>query len=161
MSELLNPYQRNALTVALRAFEEQLHLFERWMHGYQESGILYRRQLELSEDRRILIQTQVTKALNYIAELATRFDLRPQDEDAAAMLRAGASVCWANLCDVRADKLKRYGQIDPHLAATLDPSIEALIALALSLSQSLQNDTGPLDHSRLPTAGGFDPKGNQ
>jgi hypothetical protein len=141
MSDLLNPYQRNAVTVALRAFEEQLRQFDNWMQGREQVGVLYHRQLSLSESKRALIQGQVAKALKCITELAAQFDLQPQEEDATAMLRAGASACWATLYDVRADKLIRYGQVDPRLAPMLDPSIEALIELALSLALALRSDT--------------------
>ncbi|MBN1933586.1 MAG: hypothetical protein JW934_02915 [Anaerolineae bacterium] len=141
MSDLLNSYQRNALTVALRAFEEQLHQFAEWMRKDEETGILYCRRLVLSEEKRASIQSQVAEAIEHIGRLTARFDLRPQEEDATAMLRAGASVCWATLCDVRADKLKRYGQIDPRLTSALDPDIEALIDLSLSLASKLANNS--------------------
>jgi hypothetical protein len=141
MNDLLNPYQRNAVTVALRAFEEQLHQFDEWMQGREQVGVLYRRRLSISKDKCALIQGKIAQALNCIAELAVRLELEPQEEDAAATLRAGASACSATLYDVRAGKLKRYGQVDPRLAPMLDPSIETLIELALSLALSLRSDT--------------------
>lgn len=141
MSDMLNFSQRNALLVALRTFEERLYLFDEWIQGREQIGILYRRRLAISEAQRAAIRSRVARALEHIARLAARFDLRPQEEDAAAMLRAEASVCWATLCDVRADKLKRYGQVDSRLAAALDPDIEALIDLSLSLASELTNDS--------------------
>jgi hypothetical protein len=86
MSDLLNSYQRNALTVALRAFEEQLHQFDKWMQGREEVGNLYRRLLSVSDATRALIQGKIAQALDCITELASRLELEPQEEDAAATL---------------------------------------------------------------------------
>jgi hypothetical protein len=141
MNDLLNPYQRNAVTVALRAFEEQLHQFDEWLQGREEVGILYRRQLSVSDATRALIQSKIAQALDCVAELASRLELELQEEDAAATLRAGASACWATLSDVRSNKLRGYGQVDPRLAPVLDPSIEALSNLSLSLALALRSDT--------------------
>jgi hypothetical protein len=139
MSDLLNLYQRGALTIALRAFEEQLRQCDEWMQGRTEEGMLYQRQFFLSRESRTLVREQITQALACIADLAGRFGLPVQEEDAVAMLRAGFSASWAALCDVRADKLKRYGQVAPGLAQALEPSIETLIELSLSLTRTLSD----------------------
>lgn len=140
MSDLLNPHQRGAVTIALRAFEEQLRQCDEWIQGRTEEGALYRRRFAFSEERRMLVREQIAQALACIADLADRCSLSAQEEDAAAMLRAGFSASWAALCDVRADKLKRYGQVAPSLAQALDPSIETLIELSLSLARTLSGD---------------------
>jgi hypothetical protein len=140
MSDLLNPHQRGAVTIALRAFEEQLRQCDEWMQGRTEEGTLYRRRFFLSEERRTLVREQIAQALACIADLADQCSLSAQEEDAVAMLRAGLSASWAALCDVRANKLKRYGQVAPSLAQALDPSIETLIELSLSLARTLSGD---------------------
>lgn len=140
MSDLLNSYQKNSLTVVLRILEERLRRIERWLQGYEESGILYQYRLNLSSEQRGDIHRQVTQALEHIAELKQRFDLRVIHEDARAMFRSEMSSIWANLCDTRADKLKRYGAVSPRLASMLDPSIDALVDLSLSIALSLKND---------------------
>lgn len=139
MSDPLNPRQRNAVTVALRAFERQLREVDEWIRGREQAGTLYRRGLVLSEERRVLVSTRVVEALSGIAELADRLGLEPQEEDAASTLRAAMSACWATLCDLRSDKLRRYGSISPLLPQMLDPAIEALAAMALSIADSVQD----------------------
>jgi hypothetical protein len=51
-----------------------------------------------------------------------------------AAIDAQLSVDWANLSDVRAAKLRRYGEVDPRLADLLDADVDRLAQLALSLS---------------------------
>ena len=53
------------------------------------------------------------------------------------------SADWANLCDTRADKLRRYGEVDPRLAELLDADVDALAQLALSLAALQRDDPAP------------------
>jgi len=49
------------------------------------------------------------------------------------------SMSWANLCDARSNKLKRFGDVDPALGPVLDPRIDRLAELALSLASMLRS----------------------
>ena len=141
MSDLLNPSQRNAVTITLRLFEEQLRQCEEWLEGREETGTLYRQRLSVPEKRRRLVKKQIAQALACIADLADRCGLSAEEENAAGMLSAGFAESWSALCDVHSDKLVRYGQLAPGLAQTLDPSIEAMIELSLSLAMTLSRDS--------------------
>jgi hypothetical protein len=45
-----------------------------------------------------------------------------------------SSVSWANLMDTRAQKLARFGEVDPRLSQELNPDVERLAYLAFSLA---------------------------
>ncbi len=97
-----------------------------WLQVGEESGILYRRRLGLSPEQRAVMREQIASALAQIATLADRFGLSADDEDLGAAIAAQMSADWANLCDVRSDKLCRYGEVHPDLAHLLDADISAL-----------------------------------
>lgn len=140
-AELLNPAQRNSLAVGLRAFEMHLRQIAAWLADGEEAGILYRRRLDLSAERRAAMREQIGLALARIAALAERFDLAPAEEPLESSITALMSVDWANLCDLRADKLRRYGEVDGRLAGLLDADIAALADHALALARA-GRDTG-------------------
>jgi len=136
---LLNVAQRSSLTVGLRAFEMHLRQADAWLQGVEEHGVLYHHTLSLSAEQRASARAQIAAALARVAALVERFGLAANSGDLAATIAAQMSVDWANLCDVRSTKLHRYGEVDSQLAEILDPDVDALAQLALSLA-ALQQD---------------------
>ena len=134
MADLLNPAQRSSLTIGLRAFEMHLRQADAWLQGGEERGILYRRSLDLSPEQRAAARAQIAAALAQIAVLAERFGLAAAEDELGATIASQMSVDWANLCDARSDKLRRYGEVDPRLADLLDVDLDRLAQLALSLA---------------------------
>ena len=130
MSHLLNTAQRTSLAVVLRYFERSLQQAKGWLQGQQDMGVLYRGSLQLSPERRAAALAHIAEALEGITRLAGRFELQPSDEPLENRIAAEMSVNWANLVDTRADKLARYGSVDPELRESLDPEIEHLAQLA-------------------------------
>jgi len=139
MDDLLNPAQRSSLTIGLRAFEMHLRQASAWLRDGEERGILYQRSLNLPPERRAAARAQIAAALARIAVLTERFDLTAAEDDLRATIAAQMSVDWANLCDMRSAKLRRYGEVDPRLTEVLDAGVDALAQLALSLA-ALQRD---------------------
>lgn len=135
MTELLNPAQRSSLTVRLRAFEMTLRQADAWLQNDPDVGILYSYTMDLSPEQRTAVRAQIQVALAEIAHLAATFALVPHRQTFSNMLVAQMSGEWSSLCDVRADKLRRYGAVDPRLPAQLDPSIDTLIELAALLAR--------------------------
>ena len=133
-ANLLNDAQRNSLAIGLRAFEMHLRQAAAWLEDGEETGILYRRRLALPAERRAAMRRQIAAALASIAVLAERFNLAPAEETLEASIAAQMSVDWANLSDLRSDKLRRYGDVDPRLADLLDADIAELADSALALA---------------------------
>ena len=136
MSSLLNPTQRNSLTITVREFERQLRRADAVLQAPDEIGILYRRALRLSPEESASIRETIALALSEVAALVQELNLAPEDESPLATLSAQMSVSWANLTDVHAAKLARYGAVDPRLAGTLDPQIDRLAAFAMALANA-------------------------
>ena len=140
MTDLLNEPQRSSLAVVLRMFEEELRQADAWLDGSLDEGTLYRRVLHLPPETRAAAREKIAIALAQIAELAQAFGLEPQEQDLAATIAAAMSLSWASLCDTRSDKLRRYGDVDPRLEQALDPHVEGLADLALSLASLLRSN---------------------
>jgi len=134
MEELLNQPQRNSLTIALRMLEERLRQAAVWLQDDPDEGILYRRTIHLPSEARIAAQQGIAMALSQITQLVRDLGLQPQEERLESTISAAMNLSWANLCDVRSDKLKRYGPVAPRLAEALDPRIDTLAELTLSLA---------------------------
>jgi len=141
MSHLLNTAQHTALAVVLRHFEQSLRQAKLWLQSQQTVGVLYQTSLQLSPERRAATLARITEALEGIAHLAERFDLWPADEPLANKIAAEMSINWANLIDMCSGKLRRYGLADPRLRELLDPELEHLAQLALSVASLVRQES--------------------
>lgn len=133
MDDLLNESQRRKLTSRLLLLEKQLRQVDAWLQITEEPGLLYRRSLRLSPERRAAARQCVAAALEQIGELAARFNLARQEENLATTINAMMRLDWCNLGEAYADKLKGCGPVDPRLEPMLDPHLDRLARLVLSL----------------------------
>jgi hypothetical protein len=132
----LNPAQRNSVTIALRRMEQTLANLSH-QAGQDETGILYRRRLSLSAAEQEKMRSLIASARQEIAALAERFQLEAEEEDGRHTAAAHLSYIWTMLEDIRPRKLKRYGEVDPALAESLEPGLDRLIALTVALKRLL------------------------
>jgi hypothetical protein len=137
--DLLNPAQANALLITLRIFEERLRQAELWLLGAEEKGILYQRKLHLSAQRKLTARRLIESALEEIEEVSRKFDFPRSHDDPAGLIRAQMNLSWADLCDVFSKKLRAYGTVDPQLTLALDPHLEELAKLALSIASEVRD----------------------
>lgn len=140
MNDLLNTPQRSALTIRLREFEKALRQADTWLQCDEAAGILYRSGLCLSLESKANARQMIAAALGEIGELAREFELEAADNDLAATIAANLSMNWAQLCDAGSGTLQRCGEVDPRLAQKLDPHIERLAGLALSLASVIRGE---------------------
>jgi hypothetical protein len=137
MPDLLNPFQKNSLRISLMMFEENLYRAQEWLDGRAEKGILYQRELVISDEKREQAIQAIGAAYDSIKNLAETFALESQSEDASAIIRGELSESWANLLDTQAGKLRRYGTVHPGLSGALDSHLQDLARIALQLSTIL------------------------
>lgn len=142
MAHLLNSSQRNSLAVVLNGFEKDLREAAVWLRSGGVSGMLYERTLALPPENRAEALALIEQALAEIGRLAAALELRPTAEDLSRRIAAMMSLNWVNLVDVRADKLRRYGAVDPALGEVLDPRVERLAELALAISALMGKPPG-------------------
>jgi hypothetical protein len=135
MSVFMNQAQRTSVFIALRTFEQYLRQLNRWLHGLEEDGILYKYKMDLQPEKRALMQQKIDCGLALVEELAQTLQLEPEEIDLAGAVRGQMSESWANLIDTRAARLRRYGAVDPGLSQPLDPLLDRLVQIAADLSQ--------------------------
>ena len=133
MEDLLNPYQRTSVQVALRHFEEGLRQAEAWLNGPDVEGILFRQRLNISKSTQSQALQQIAIALDQIRELSLMFAFDAEEQDPTRRIMGEMSVNWSNLLDSRSKKLKRYGEVHPQLAENLDHRILRLSKIASNL----------------------------
>lgn len=117
--------------------EENLRQLQEWLDGREENGILYQRTLNLSKERREQAERSIKEAFDLIETLSKKFGLEKESQNAASIFQGDLTINWANLIDVRSDKLKRYGAVHPHLAEALDADTNRLAEIALQLSSTI------------------------
>ncbi len=132
---MLNSAQRAAITVGLRVFEMHLHEVERWLRGEQAAGVLFWEHLDFSDEVRVQAEEQVAAALALLAELRDRFELERTPVDLGAKITGMMSVDWADLVDLQASKLRRYGEVESELSGLLDADVEQLADMAKELAR--------------------------
>ena len=132
---MLNSAQRAAITIGLRAFEMHLHEVERWLRGEKDSGVLFWEHLDFSDEVRMQAEEQVAAALALVAELARRFELERTPVDLGAKITGMMSVDWADLVDLHASQLRRYGEVASEVSGLLDADVERLADTAKELAK--------------------------
>ena len=137
MNDLLNPYQKNSLRVSLLMLEENLRHAQEWLDGREENGILYYRNLKISEETKQQAAQRIQAALELIEKLSSEFELDREFQSATSILQGDLTISWANLIDTKSRKLRRYGQVHPQLGDMLDPDIQNLAEIAFNLSTML------------------------
>jgi hypothetical protein len=81
-------------------------------------------------------EAQVEEALAQIAALAKRFELERAPVDLGAKITGLMSVDWADLLDLQASKLRRYGEVAPELSGFLDADVDRLAVIAKDLARA-------------------------
>lgn len=144
MGRILNPYQRNALTVTLREFEASLRRALGYLDGCRVQGALVQETLRLSDRQQAEMRQDIAEALEQVAALSRELALESSEQDAAGLIRSEMSVAWANLLDVQSKKMRGYGAVHPSLAEKIDPPLARLAKIALKLANYSQeaNHTG-------------------
>ncbi len=137
----INSAQRNFIHASLQSFEETLAQAEHWLAHRTETGALYRYHLYLTPEREAEVRQMLRTARAEIATLSARLGLSPHEESVNRLLAARFSQCWTELVDTHPQRLKGYGEVDPHLVETFGVAFEHLATLALQLSRLFGADS--------------------
>lgn len=130
--KLLNPYQRNNVTITLRMLEMMLRGFLAELNTSTE-GILYHQNASFSDEERQQIKTLCEKAFATIQSLKTTFSLPSEVQNSRSNFQGQLAVSWSNLEEMRSHKLRSYGDVAPGLDRALDPSVSELIEIVNQL----------------------------
>jgi hypothetical protein len=137
--ELLNRAQQTSVEITLRMFEETLQQTLDWLGGEEVQGVLFTKKFHLASDRQELVRELIDEALAHIEQLKQDLDLKTQPIDLAQTLRGQLVVGWESLEEAKADRLRRYGEVDGRLSALLDARMDRLARISLVLATVLDH----------------------
>ncbi len=134
----LNQSQRTSLSITMRHLETAVESIEQLLER-DRRGILKRTTTDLSSKRRDTARRMLTAVRDEIRVLTAEFDLDVEVQNGLKIAVALLAHSWEGLEDARSENLRRYGAVDAALKDNLDPHIERLINLVLSLEQFISN----------------------
>ena len=146
---ILGENRRRAVGLRLRLLEERLATVRRLLLEAEEGRLYRRRRPSMTADREARMLALIDEAVLEIAAAAERLRVPRVEQDAAAKMGGILAIAWQGIGEALASNLRGFGEVDPMLAAELDPSIERLMDLVLELERTL---SGPGDEQATPSS---------
>jgi hypothetical protein len=130
----LSPSQKRALVVQLRNLEQVLYSVGHRIRERPQEGLLTH-YIPVPETIRRRFEALIEQMHEELALLVRKFELPSKAVDSRRYIKAKMALTWSGLNEVLSSKLKRYGEVDPALSASLDPCLNRLIDLAFEIAE--------------------------
>jgi hypothetical protein len=124
----LNQAQRIAVSTTMLHLERSLDEIERLLAG-PTNGVTYTTEVNLAPATAQQLQAVCADIRSEIAAMVERFELPPHRWYGRQVIMAEMTSTWTNLEEIRPERLRRFGAVDPTLTETLAPRLERLIQL--------------------------------
>ena len=147
--QLLNPYQKNALRISLVLVEKGVFELDHLLSRGDHHGILFEIQNDLAEEAKSGIRQLIHEIREILREMKDRFQLDLEIDKNSRAIFGKAPLLWEIVTGTDARRLRGYGEIDPGLKDLLDPSIEQLSQLLLSVHDWISKNDGKFVRNRL------------
>jgi hypothetical protein len=132
---LLGANHRRVLAATLRRVElAAWHLEDRIRRGAVPQLALTRYTDAPNAEQQAALLHLAARLRQEIASLATDYQLSGGEESFLRGIKGEFMILWADLEDMRPEKLRDYGPLRPQVDSLLTPRIERLIELALAIS---------------------------
>lgn len=133
---LLNANHRRLLSLTLRRAElAARHLEDQIKRGTPQERLALTRFVDAPDTQQQSALLHLSTRLQQeIATIASDYQLDEGEESFLRTITAEFTILWADLEDMRPEKLRNYGTVHPQAERFLTPRIERLIALALAIS---------------------------
>jgi len=123
----IGPNHRRGIGTTLTFLDEAVSEFEEWAEGRERISVLYRERNTLSPRQRRAVLSEVTRVRRLLRDLQDRLGLTPRTQDAVQAIWGRGSALREHIVELEAKHLRRYGKVNPDLAAYLDPRVEELL----------------------------------
>lgn len=134
-ASLLNANHRRVLTSTLRRVElAAWRLEDQLGRSVSPELALTRFTNPLSAPQRAALLHLTQQVRQEVMQLASDYCLDVAEDNLLSIIKAEFSLLWCDLEDVRPQKLRNYGIVNPQAHAVLGPRIERLIQLMLSIN---------------------------
>jgi len=132
---LLNANHRRVLASTLRRVElAAWRLEDQLGRSVSPELALTRFTNPLSAPQRAALLRLTQQVREAVMQLASDYCLDVAEDDLLSLIKAEFSLLWCDLEEVRPQKLRNYGTVNPQAHAVLGPRIERLIQLVLSIN---------------------------
>ncbi len=126
---------RRAIGSTLRALDELLFLFERWMRDPPAQGPLYREKDTLTEGQKSEVRAEIKALRSLIAEMRDVLGLEPRTEDLSGAIWSRSVAWWEALVELESRHLRRYGDMPESLADYIDPRARRMLEHLQSIAE--------------------------
>ncbi|MFN3533124.1 MAG: hypothetical protein ACK41Q_11510 [Candidatus Brocadia sp.] len=135
---MLNEYQKRGLSITLRIVEKTMQDIEHILHNGTYTGILYDMKCSISPEAKKEFFKRASLIKDRIKIISRIFDLQKEHREALHEIFGKLPHCLEIVEDVKAEKLKRYGDVSYGLDKTLDPQLNIIIDLILEMQRLLR-----------------------
>jgi len=119
---------RNALSSQLGVIEELLNEIESVLKE-EENFLFLKIERKIKKEKRKKIEEKIEELKKIISDMKREFNLKEDVLTDVAVISSRTSKIWEILCDMKTEKMKRYGKIPDGLSDILDPLINRMIKL--------------------------------
>jgi len=138
LSDLLTEGQRRSLGTVLRRVERAVWQMEELLIQDQFPELTLTRLTNAPGALRLDALLRLAECVRQnISSLAFEYGITVEEEDQMRKLHALFTLLWADLEDVRPEKLGRYGTVHPLLHEQLGPQVQRLVDLTLALAEAV------------------------
>ncbi len=130
---LLNPSQKDSLRISLMLIEKGILEVERVLYDGEHEGVFFRISDDLRQETKTGIRTLIEEIRVILREMKDQFHLGREINDKSRAVFAKVPLLWEISAGTKASRLRGYGEIDPRLKDLLNPSMERLGDLLISM----------------------------
>ncbi len=107
--------------------EELLCSFQRWASGNEIHATLYKEHNILTDTQRLKLRDEIIVFQNLLVEVKADLQLEGFTLNLGKALQSLAGLFTENMEELKAHRLRSYGEPSPELAAYLEPKIKTFI----------------------------------
>lgn len=110
--------------------EELLYDIEKLIDEYEKEKFIFLKvERKRKKKQREEIKKKIEELKNTIREIKKKFNLKEETLTDIAIISSRASKIWEILCDMKTEKMKRYGKAPDGFHDVFDPVVNKMIKL--------------------------------
>ena len=126
---MLNEYQRRRVSITIRSLEKDLHVIEESLKSEGYSGIPIKIKNDIPSSVRNALILKVGLLKEKIGNIAENFALEMRTESISERIFSMLSFDWVSLEEIKAKRLRGYGEVSEGLHKSLDRKLDSLMGV--------------------------------
>lgn len=125
---MLTDNQKRRIAITIRFLREDLHKLEQLLTGDND----------ISPNKRKDLLDTISLVRQRSDALSADFDLQERPGTASREANGILSALWADLQEIKSDKLRSYGKVSPEIESDFDPEIDRIMDLISEMQRILR-----------------------